>query len=67
MLQRGWEEAGMLRGYEKGRWMMSPHAEGCGGGVCYLGLIWHTDGERSQNKNQGEAVEEWLYLSGNSR
>lgn len=35
--------------------------------VCYLGVIWHRDVERSQNKNQGEAAEEWLYLSGNNR
>lgn len=35
--------------------------------ACYLGVIWHRDVERSQNKNQGEAAEEWLYLSGNNR
>lgn len=30
-------------------------------------FVWVLSGGRSQNKNQGEDVEEWLYLSRNSR
>lgn len=69
-LQKGWEEGGMLGSASediKRAWIMSPSAGRLWRRVCYLGVIWHGDGERSQNKNRGEAAEEWLYLSGNSR
>lgn len=66
-LQRGWECWVPLQRTSKGQMDNVTRAGRLWRRGCYLGLICHGDGETSQNKNQGEAVEEWLYLSGNSR